>query len=159
MFQLPNFDSGEVTLLSFDEFPLPPYSARRITETFEPDWEPNQRRTWNGRLRNLTPAQMRWLRITIACSDTELPALEVIPTGTPLTVNCATYFARAASTGGENARDAVPGSEFVEDGVAKYRPRLFTQVESFQYSFDEYGAVSGWTLVLREIGGDVSVTL
>lgn len=150
---LPDFDAGEVTLLAFDEIPIPPYSARGITEAFAPDWEPDQKRTWNSVLKNLTPPQMRYLRLTITCTDMELPALEVVPTGFVLTVNCVTEFTRAASTG-DNDREAVPGSEYTEDGITRYRPRLRTMVETFEYIFDEWNAVAGWTLVLREVGDE-----
>lgn len=151
---LPDFANGEVTLLSFDELPIPAYSARQITETIAPDWTPDLVRTWNGRLIDLTPQQFRKYRLTYTCRDMDSPALDGVGTGFVLTVNCIGELARVSSTGGENDRDAVFGSERIVDGIAYYRPRLICMVESFTIDTDEYGAVVGWTLVLREIGDE-----
>jgi hypothetical protein len=151
---IPDFANGEVTLLSFDELPIPPYSAHQITETIEPDWTADMVRTWNGRLIDLTPPQMRKYRVTHTCRHMDSPAFDGVGTGFLLTINCIGEFARAADTAGTTDREPVSGSERIDDGVLFYRPRLACMVESFSIDTDEWGAAVGWTLVSREIGDE-----
>lgn len=142
-------DASEFTNLFFDEIEIPPYSARGIRETFEPDYEPDLARTVNGALIDLTPEQDRKVRIRIQCDDMDAPALQGIWPGMEITVNCTTELSYASTDGPEHS--VVPGSERTGDGFVFYRPRFSTRVASFSIDTDEAGAAVGWTLVLREI--------
>lgn len=148
---LPDFAAGEVTLLSFEEIEIPTDAARKIQETIELDYEPDLVRTWNGTLIDLTPPQMRKYRVTLTCSDMGAPALDGVWTGRTLTVNCISDFGAGtiSSDGGE--RNAVEGSEREEGGFNYYRPQLVTMVESYTIDTNEWDAIVGWTLVLREV--------
>lgn len=151
---VPNFASGEVTLLSFAEIDIPPYSARQITETIEFDYDVDQARTWNGALRNRTPPQMRKFRVTWTCQDMDSPALDGVWEGMELTADCITEFSTGdalSTAGGE--RDAVPGSERTDDdtGINSYRPQLTVMVETYSIETGEWDAAVGWTLVAREV--------
>jgi len=135
---------------------LTPYSARGLTQTYEPlasaggsGAERWLRRDVNGVLRNLVDTRFHKYRSTITCSDGETPCLDDSWVGVTVGVWCAFEF--SYPTGGTPARPAVAGSTRTQGGITYYRPALNMMITDIKNSFREYSAVNDWSITLEEI--------
>ncbi len=129
---------------------LTPYSARGITQTLTPINEAGAlRRTVNGTLINLAPAQFRKYASTISCTTMDAPALDGVFPGDVLTIDCLPELPYLTS-GGSPSRTVVSGSSRTEGDYTFYRPQLTMTVKNFSISTDEWGAAVGWQLDLEE---------
>ena len=138
------------TILALD-FGIPDYSNRGIVQTLEPDpASAKMRRTWNGRLVDISSTQFRKYRSTISCSDMVPPALSGIWPGMVVVVDCMQELCYE-TIGGSPERTVVSGSSRTEGSFTFYRPQLTMRIESFSIEKDEWQAVVGWTLVLVEV--------
>ncbi|RWO29568.1 MAG: hypothetical protein EOS10_22245 [Mesorhizobium sp.] len=147
--------TDELTLLRLDPIGVPPYSARRITEDFELDDEAQLVRTVNHKLVNLAEddAESKY-RLTITCTDQQMPALDGVKRGMVLTVDCATEFSYR-TVGGSPSREVAGTTDDpatrTEGDFTHYRPRLTMMVVDYRLGFAEWDADCNWTLVLLEV--------
>jgi hypothetical protein len=126
------------------------YSARGLTQTLEPiQAAANNRRSINGKLKDLSQVQFRKYSSTISCADQLAPALDGIWPGQLLTVDCVAELSYKTA-GGSPSRTVVTSSSRVEGAYTYYRPRLTMRVMAYSESEDEYGRVVQWSLQLEE---------
>lgn len=122
------------------------YSARDVTQTYEPDYDPVQERDVNGALIDLTPTQLKKLRTTIEGEDVEPPAFAHLRRGDVLSVRWAVRVA-----GEPGAPFATTEDSITVEGTTYYRPHIDMMVESFRVDTEEWQARSRWTLALRQV--------
>jgi hypothetical protein len=139
------------TLLIITGMGIPPYSARGLTQS----WglisaANNARRTVNGKLINLSPAQFQKYRCSITCTDVNPPAINGIMPGLEVTVDWVVEFSYPTATGAPT-REVVEGSSSTEGDWTFYRPRMVMQVRDFSGSVAEWDALTPWQLDLEEI--------
>ncbi len=138
------------TLLVLTGIGVPDYSARGLTQTLEPiEASTSLRRTVNGSLVDLSFAQFRKYKSTIACHDQEPPAINNVWPGHVVTVDCVAELSYPA--GGSPARPVVSGSARTDGAFTFYRPQLQMLVTGFSVSRDEYGASVQWQMDLEEV--------
>lgn len=129
---------------------MPPYAIRGVVQSLEPiDGAGNLRRTVNGGLVDLSPAQFKKYRSTIRCDDMDSPAFDAVDVGDVLTISCAIEL--CYKTGGSPQRSVVSGSSRTADGFTFYRPQLSMMVVNKSQEFDEWGAAVNWQLELVEV--------
>jgi hypothetical protein len=133
---------------------LSPYSARGLTQTYEPltgtggaggNW---LRRDVNGTLRSLADTRFRKYKSTITCRDGAAPCLDDAWIGHVAEVSCAFEFSYLL--GAVPARPVVPGSVRMEGDVTFYRPILLCMVTEIKNSFAEWSAINDWSVSLEE---------
>ncbi|KQU77698.1 hypothetical protein ASD12_18025 [Mesorhizobium sp. Root102] len=143
-----------LTLLRLDPIGVPPYSARGITEDFTLDGDAQLARTVNNVLIDLSAGEEEKFRLTITCTDQQMPALDGVRRGMDLTVDCATEFVYM-TTGGSPSRPAASTTDDPatrsEGAFTLYRPRLTMMVAGYRLGFDEWGAACNWSLDLIEV--------
>jgi hypothetical protein len=134
---------------------LTPYSARGLTQTFEPltgsgaagqTW---LRRDVNGTLRNLVDTRFQKYKSTITCTDGETPCLDNGWIGITCEVSCA--FELSYPTGASPARPVVAGSSRTQGLITYYRPQLLMIVAGIKVSGAEYPATYNWQIELEEV--------
>lgn len=139
------------TLLDLDAIGLPVGSDRGIRQTIEPiDAATSMRRTVNGTLVNIGPAQFRKYRSQVSCADQLPPALDGVWPGDVLTVNCVAELSYLTA-GGSPAKTVVAGSSRVDGDYTFYRPQLTMMVVRLNVQRDEYNAAVSWSLDLEEV--------
>lgn len=128
-----------------------PYSARGLRGTLSliDMITGGLRRTVNGTLVDLSPAQMRKYRLEIAGQDQAPPALDGVWPGMPVTVDCMVELAHL--TGTVPSRAGVPGSARVEGDYTYYQPQLQMLVVEWQTERSEWAAEVSWSLTLEEV--------
>lgn len=139
----------ELTLLVLSPEGVPPYSARGLTQTLTPiQAAANYRRTVNGNLMDLSLAQFRKYASTISCEDQESPAMDAVPIGAVVVVDCVAELAYLTA-GGAPARTVVASRT---SGLhTLYRPRLTMMVTAKSQETNEWGAAVSWSLELEEV--------
>ncbi|WP_031250805.1 hypothetical protein, partial [Mesorhizobium sp. LNHC221B00] len=90
---------ADLTLLRLDPISVPPYSARGITEEFALDGQSQLARTVNNELIDLGDGEDGKYRLTISCTDQQMPALDGVRRGMTLAVDCATEFCYLTADG------------------------------------------------------------
>ncbi|AEH88202.1 hypothetical protein [Mesorhizobium opportunistum] len=146
----------DLTLLRLDPIGVPPYSARGITQSLDPiDGAAQLARTVNGVLIDLSDPAFRKYKSTIACTDQDQPALDGVWPGDVLTVDCVQELSYR-TMGGSPARTVASTTDDpatrTEGDFTFYRPRLTMMVVGYSKTFDEWGAESGWSMDLEEVG-------
>lgn len=143
----------DTTRLRLDPIGVPPYSARGINEEFSLDGDSQLARTVNNELIDLGDGEDEKYKLTISCTDQNMPALDGVRRGMVLTVDCTTEFSYL--TGGEPSR---PVASTTDDPATRtegdwtfYRPRLTMMVADYRLSHEEAGAAFGWSLDLVEV--------
>lgn len=148
------------TLLVISGVGIPPYSARGITQTFQPiAASVSMRRTVNGALKDISDPLFQKYATTISCSDMDSPAIDGVWPGLQVSVDWVAELAvegefEETSEGvseGSLGRTPVPGSVRVADGFTFYRPRMTMLITSHNVNRDEWGAVTGWSMALEEV--------
>ncbi|ESY72514.1 hypothetical protein X740_33165 [Mesorhizobium sp. LNHC221B00] len=144
----------DLTLLRLDPIGVPPYSARGITEEFSLDGSAQLARTVNNELIDLGDEEDEKYKMTISCTDQNMPALDGVRRGMTLTVDCATEFCYLTADGSPS-RDVAGTTDDpatrTEGDFTLYRPRLTMKVADYRLSFDEWGAACNWSLDLVEV--------
>lgn len=141
----------ELTLLVLTPEGVPPYSARGLTQTLTPiQAAANYRRTVNGNLLDLSLAQFRKYASTISCDDQESPAMDAVPIGAVVEVDCVAELAYL-TTGGAPAKPVVTGSSRVSGEHTMYRPKLVMMVTAKSQETNEWGAAVSWSVELEEV--------
>lgn len=151
---------NESTILRLAGMGITPYSARGLQQTLAPiDAAKQYRRTVNGKLVDLSDEAFRKYVSTITGSDQEPPAFGDRWPGMVLTVDCIAELSLLGVTTEEPTtegteqgfdRPFVPGSIRTADGFTFYRPRLVMVITDLTMNFNEWGAVTDWTLALEE---------
>ncbi|RVD13024.1 MAG: hypothetical protein EOS73_26305 [Mesorhizobium sp.] len=146
----------ETTLLRLDPISVPPYSARGINESFDLDGTSQLARTVNTELIDLADASENdsKYKLTITCTDQNMPALDGVKRGMTLTVDCATEFTYLTSSGSPSRPPASTTDDpatRTEGDYTFYRPRLTMKVVDYRLSFDEPRADNNWSLILLEV--------
>ncbi|WP_027037875.1 hypothetical protein [Mesorhizobium ciceri] len=143
-----------LTYLRLDPIGVPPYSARGITEDFSLDGSSQLARTINNEAIDLGDDEESKFKLTITCTDQNMPALDGVRRGMVLTVDCATEFSYPTS-GGSPSRSVASTTDDpatrTEGAFTFYRPRLTMLVADYRLSFDEWGADCNWSLDLVEV--------
>lgn len=138
------------TVLVITGVGLSPFSARGVTQTYAViDAAKNFRRTVNGNLKSLSPAQFKKYSCSITFNDTDTPALDGIFIGDEVIVDWVQEFS-FVTAGGSPSREVVEGSERIEGDVTFYRPRMTMLVKDFSGSTPEWDAMSPAQLDLEE---------
>jgi hypothetical protein len=130
---------------------LTPYSARGLTQTFEPIKPSGQnwlRRDVNGILRSLVDTRFRKYKSTITCKDGETPCLDNAWIGLTCQVDCVFEF--SYPTGGSPARPVVAGSSRTQGGITYYRPSIIMLVADIRVALPEWPALYDWQIDLEE---------
>ena len=115
------------TLLAIDEIDFSDYAIRGITMTLEPIAQAaSLARDCRGMLADISLAQFRQFKITIACTDQEAPQLTDIWPGQDITITC------------------VPGVGVPDttDGQLTF----LAKVTTWNTSRDEWAAETAWKL-------------
>lgn len=143
-----------LTFLRLDPIAVPPYSARGISEDFSLDGDAQLARTVNGELVDLGDGSPEKYKLSIACTDQTMPALDGVRRGMTLTVDCATEFCYRTA-GGSPSREVASTTDDpatrTEGDFTLYRPRLTMKVADYRLGFDEWGASCNWSLELVEV--------
>lgn len=149
------------TLLVLTGMGIPPYSARGITQTYQPiGGASNMRRTVNGVLRDISDPLFQKYASTLTCSDMDVPAVDGVWPGMQLTVDwiqelCVQGEFEVSSEGDSDGshlgRTPVPGSVRIADGFTFFRPRMSMLVTAYNVSRNEWQAVTGWSMSLEEV--------
>lgn len=131
---------------------LSEYSTLNVTQTLEPiDAAGNFRRTVNGTLFNLSPAQFSGkYKSTISGGDQDAPAFDAVQIGDTLTIDCASELSYLTA-GGSPEKTVVPGSSVISGNYTFYRPRLVMMVFNKREEFDETAWSNVWVLELEEV--------
>ena len=115
------------TLLAIDAIDFSQYAVRGITMTLEPiDQSKNLARDCRGGLADISVAQFRQYKVTITCTDHEVPELTDVWPGQDITITCIPGLGAANTTG-----DVLT---------------IQAKVSSWNTSRDEWAAEVAWTL-------------
>jgi hypothetical protein len=143
-----------LTYLRLDPIGVPIYSARGLTEEFTLDGDAQLARTVNNVLIDLSAEEDEKYKLTISCTDQNMPALDGVKRGMILTVDSATEF-NYMTVGGSPSREVASTTDDpatrTEGALTFYRPRLTMMVADYRLTHDEAGDVYGWTLDLVEV--------
>lgn len=147
----PALAPDQSTLLVITGMGVPPYSARGITQAFEPiEGAAQVVRSVNGVAMDFSHEQFRKYRTSITCTDQQAPALNGVWPGKIITVECVAEFAYLTA-GGSPARPVVPGSSREEGAFTYYRPILELMVTAFNAGSGEWSAEVNWSLEGEEV--------
>lgn len=139
------------TELAIDGIKFPASSARGLTQSLTAIEQSKQsRRTINGALKDTAVAQFKKYKVSISCSDMNVPAFNGVWPGKSVVVDCVTELSYV-TIGGSADRTVVAGSSRVVGLFTFYRPQLTMMVLDFTIDEDDYGKVVGWTIELEEI--------
>lgn len=115
------------TLLSIDGIDFSQYAVRGITMTLEPiDQAKNVARDCRGVLADISVAQFRQYKVTITCTDHEVPELTDVWPGADITITAIPGLGAANGTG-----DVLT---------------ILAKVTTWNTSRDEWAAEIAWTL-------------
>lgn len=138
-----------LSLLFLDPVGIPPYSSRGLTMQLQPiDDQANFRRTVNGKLVNISPAQFQLYHAIINGNDQDPPAWDGVWTGTELIVDSIAEL--AYKIGGSQQRPSVDSNYRSDGQFIFYRPRLYMTVTVMTITRDEWGAMVTWSMELEE---------
>ncbi len=127
------------------------YSARGLHQTLTPIGSAGYLlRDINGELCNLSDVNFAKYTSTISGEDARSPAANGVMPGLLVTVDCIVELAYLTS-GGSPTRTVVGGSSYTEGNFTRYRPQLAMMVTNIEVDFDEWEALTNWTLSLEEI--------
>jgi hypothetical protein len=139
------------TLLVLAPIGLPPYAARGARQTLKPiNASKMQRRTVNGELLDLAPAQFTKYETEITCTDVDSPATDGVWPGLILTLDCVAELAYLTA-GGTPQRPVVAGSSRVEGAFTYYRPQLVVMVTDWSIEENEWGRAVAWSIHAEEV--------
>lgn len=131
---------------------LPPYAVRGVIQTYAPIAGAVQmERDVNGNLEDISDPLFQKYSTQISGTDQQPPAVDGVWPGRSLTVECAAEWSYLTGTAGAPFRPVVPGSSRVDGLWTFYRPILTMKLINFDVQWDEWGAISSWTLQLEEV--------
>jgi hypothetical protein len=157
MHEIPDFASGERSLLKIEPIGVPPYSVRGVRQSLRPIGG-DIHRTANGALVDFTAPQFRLYQSTISCRDQETPAIDGVFPGDIVTVHCAVELRYKVGNPGSPHRPMVEGSDREEDGFVYYRPILEMMFMGWNTQIAEWDGEVQWAFDLQEVGGPASET-
>lgn len=132
---------------------LPLFSSFNCEQTIDfIEAAKNTDRDLNGTLIDLTRLELRKYTTTITAHDVMVPpGMDGIWPGMPVLINCIIDFVYLI--GGTPARPAAPGTTFLTPDLLfyTYKPQLSCLIDSFNSTFDEWGARVGWTMKASEV--------
>jgi hypothetical protein len=115
------------TLLAIDDIDFSQYAVRGITMTLEPiEQAANVARDCRGALADISVAQFRQHKVTISCTDHEVPELTDVWPGQDITITC------IPGLGAANSSDDVLV--------------ILAKVTAWNTSRDEWAAEVAWSL-------------
>ena len=144
---------GADTLLSISGMGNFQYQARDLTQTLSViKAMSQQKRTVNGTLVDISNPIFRKYASKISCTDVDAPPIDGLFPGMIVTVDCAVALCYEVGNPGSPHRNAVSGSEYVQNHFVFYRPVLTMMVlEGPNLSFQEWKCANGWELNLEEV--------
>jgi hypothetical protein len=143
-----------ITPLSGTNTPvLTPYSARGLTQTYEPIKPSGQGNDWlrrdvNAVLRSLVDTRFQKLKTTITCKDGETPCLDSAWIGTEVMIDC--VFELSYPLGASPSRPVVAGSSKSFGHITYYRPQLICLIKDIRAALAEYPALYDWQIDTEE---------
>jgi hypothetical protein len=115
------------TLLAIDDIDFSQYAVRGITMTLEPiEQAANVARDCRGALADISVAQFRQYKVSISCTDHEVPELTDVWPGQDITITC------IPGLGAANSSDDVLV--------------ILAKVTAWNTSRDEWAAEVAWSL-------------
>lgn len=115
------------TLLSIDGIDFSQYAVRGITMTLEPiEQAKNVARDCRGALADISVAQFRQYKVTVTCTDHEVPELTDVWPGQDITITCIPGLGVADTTDGQLV--------------------ILAKVTTWNTSRDEWAAEVAWQL-------------
>lgn len=145
-----------VPLSGLDAPVLTPYSARGLSQTYEPIKSASGsgsawlRRDVNGIMESLVDTRFRKYRTTVSCSDGESPCLDEGWIGALVELHCAFEFSYVTGAPGSPSRPVVTGSSRVQGSVTYYRPILICYVADIRSGLREYLGMYDWQIDFEE---------
>ena len=119
------------TLLAIDDIDFSQYAVRGITMTLEPiDQAANVARDCRGALADISVAQFRQYKVTISCTDHEVPELTDVWPGQDITITCIPGLGAANTSG-----DVLT---------------ILAKVTAWNTSRDEWAAEVAWQLEVEQ---------
>ncbi len=144
--------ANDFTLLVMSGPGVSPYSARGLTQTYEPiQASAHLERDVNGNLLDFSAPQMRKYKSKISCTDQNEPALCGVWPGTIVTVECVKEMSFLTSTPEMQERPAVAGSVRTEGDHTFYRPQMTFVFMNHSSSYEEFHHVITWTFEFEEL--------
>lgn len=137
------------TLLVLAPIGLPPYAARGARQTLKPIAAARAlRRTVNGELLDIAPAQFTKYETEITCTDFDSPAVDGVWPGMVLTLDCVAELAYL-TTGGTPQRPVVASR--TDGAFTFYRPQLVVMVTDWSIDENEWGRAVTWSIHAEEV--------
>lgn len=141
-------NAADTTDLLIGPIGIPDTAARGVIERMT-TLGGDVRRTVNGELIDLTPAQFKKFRCEWSCTDLDSPALSAIYPGAELTVVPITELVYLTASG---SPDRAVYSSRTKGAFTLYRPILDVRIiEPWEIELDEAGGRLGWTVIAEEI--------
>lgn len=138
------------TLLTITGLDLGLWSSRGCDQSLEPiEQSKYVKRTINGNAHDLSLPQFRKYRSRVTCNDINAPAFDKRWPGVELIVDCIPELSYKTA-GGSPGRTVVTGSSRTEGDYTFYRPQLVMLLTSWDFTFNEWGDETGWTMDLEE---------
>ena len=146
-------DANNFTLLVISDNEPAPYSARGLTQTYEPiAASQHLERSVNGRMINLSASQMKLYKTKISCTDQNVPALSGVWPGDIVTLQCVEEMSFPTISPELQERDAVEGSMRIVGSYTFYRPILQVMFMGHSTSGEEYSRNVAWSMEFEEVG-------
>lgn len=144
-------EPNDFTLLVISGPGIAPYSARGLSQTYDPiAAAAHIERAVNGEAVDLSAPQMRKYRSKISCNDHNTPALNGIWPGTILEVQCVQEMSFKTDRPGDQEREAVPGSVRTEGEYTFYRPIMTMMFIGHSVTGQEFARDVAWSFELEE---------
>lgn len=145
-------EPNDFTLLTITGPGIAPYSARGLTQSYEPiSAMSHQERAVNGELVDLSAPQMKKYRSKISCTDHNTPALSGVWPGTVLDIGCVAEMSFKTDRPGDQERIAVVGSVRTQGDYTFYRPVLTVMFLGFSTNEQEYQRDVAWSFEVEEL--------
>ena len=144
-------ESNDFTILVISGAGLSPYSARGLTQTYEPiSASIHLERAVDGSLLDFSAPQMRKYKSKISCVDQNVPALCGVWPGTTVTVDCVEEMSFLTSNPSSQERTAVDGSVRTEGDYTFFRPQMTFKFMGYSSSYEEFHHVTSWSFEFEE---------
>ena len=144
-------EPNDLTVLTITGPGIAPYSARGLTQSYEPiSASIHLERDVDGGMIDFSAPQFRKYRSKISCTDQNTPALNGIWPGTVLTMECAQEMSFKSDRPEDQEREAVEGSVRTEGGYTFYRPIMTVIFLGWSATGAEYTHDVAWSFDVEE---------
>lgn len=139
------------TLMRVAPFGMSPFSVRGVNQSLELiSAALNFRRTVNGKLVKISPAQFTKYKASVTCTDMDSPAVTGRAIGAIVVFDSVVEISYITLSGDGPERPVVPGSERVEGELTFYRPQMTMMIVGFNINKNEWGASVSYQIDMEE---------